>query len=80
MYRDDIEVTQTQRDGVWIWKMKCPLCEEWGAIDEDQIAGRISILCDCGFHETIDLTENIQAYQDDLEERQSCDDCPRPKP
>lgn len=46
-----------KRDGILIKKFQCPLCEVFGEIDNDQFHGRISILCDCGFHETIDLAK-----------------------
>ena len=38
-------------------KFHCPDCNVWGYIDEDQYNGRVSILCDCGFHKTINLRE-----------------------
>ena len=41
-----------------IVKFKCPGCEQWGTIDDDQYHGRVSILCaECGFHETLDLSK-----------------------
>ena len=48
------------------WKMSgmvvkrfftCPKCNVEALIDEDQFRGRVSLLCDCGFHETINLAE-----------------------
>lgn len=36
-------------------KFLCPGCRVWGYVDDDQYRGHVSILCDCGFHETIDL-------------------------
>ena len=38
-------------------KFKCPDCNVWGYIDDDQYNGRVSILCNCGFHQTINLKE-----------------------
>ena len=38
-----------------VTKFKCPDCKVWGDIDDDQFKGKVSILCDCGFHETIDF-------------------------
>ena len=29
---------------------KCPACGAWGDIDDDQLAGRVSLICDCGWH------------------------------
>ena len=31
---------------------RCPLCKKTGTIDDDQFNGRVSIQCDCGYHET----------------------------
>ena len=42
-------------DGKKTNKFKCPNCGTWGYIDNDQFFGRVSILCDCGFHETLAL-------------------------
>lgn len=33
----------------------CPWCGVKGVIDREQYEGKISILCDCGYHETVDL-------------------------
>lgn len=30
----------------------CPGCKKMKTVDEDQAEGRVSIQCDCGFHET----------------------------
>lgn len=41
-------------------KLKCPKCDEWLYLDEDQLYGRISTWHDipeCGFHETIDFSK-----------------------
>lgn len=35
----------------------CPSCKGVGTIDDDQYHGRISIWCDCGYHETHNLAE-----------------------
>ncbi len=29
---------------------KCPTCGVWADVDEDQLAGKVSLLCDCGWH------------------------------
>lgn len=50
------EVKKVIRDNQEILKFKCPECKIWGQIDNDQYNGRISILCNCGFHETIKLS------------------------
>lgn len=45
------------------WKFKCPKCGAWAYLDDDQIAGKVSIYHDiphCLFHETIDLRKYIK--------------------
>jgi len=44
-------------DGHLVRKVHCPVCGVWGIVDDDQFHGRVSILCGCGFHETINLAE-----------------------
>ncbi len=41
------------------WHLVCPRCQKSGLIDEDQYFGRVSIQCDCGFHETINFRKEI---------------------
>lgn len=33
---------------------KCPSCGVWGDIDPDQLSGKVSLICDCGWHGYID--------------------------
>ena len=47
------------RDGIRIQKLKCPECGIWGQIDDDQLNGRVSAICDCGFHKTAKWIEKI---------------------
>lgn len=47
------------QDGKPIKKFHCPGCKVWGEIDNDQLHGRVSIQCDCGFHETINLSKEL---------------------
>ncbi len=49
------EVITTIRDGEVLHKLVCPDCGVKGDLDDDQFNGRVSILCDCGFHKTVDL-------------------------
>ncbi len=44
------------RDEEPVWQLRCPGCEQWADIDDDQLHGRISVLHEpgCGFHETHD--------------------------
>ncbi len=51
------ELKEVTRDGEPITKLKCPGCEQWGDMDDDQLNGRISTWCDCGFHETINFKD-----------------------
>ena len=44
-------------------KFHCPGCGVWGWIDDDQFNGRVSIWCECPFHETVNLSENGIAMQ-----------------
>lgn len=39
---------------------ECPGCEVWYEVDDDQYNGRVSILCKCGFHETINLAKHAE--------------------
>jgi hypothetical protein len=36
--------------------VQCPECEVAGQIGADQVRGDVSIKCECGYHETHDLT------------------------
>jgi hypothetical protein len=50
------EIKRVTRDDREIWKFKCPGCGHWGVVDDDQLHGRVSIVClECTFHETVDL-------------------------
>lgn len=50
-------IKEVMLDDKLVRKVCCPGCGVWGIIDDDQFFGRVSILCDCGFHETINLAE-----------------------
>ena len=52
-----VEVKEAMLDGHLVRKVCCPKCGVWGIIDDDQFHGRVSILCECGFHETVNLAE-----------------------
>jgi len=49
------ELKKVIRDGKEVLKLKCPDCKIWAELDDDQYNGKVSILCDCGFHKTINL-------------------------
>lgn len=57
---DYIALKLTKRDGVPVVKLQCPKCEVWGDIDQDQIEGKISLLCECGFHETENIIKKLK--------------------
>lgn len=48
------------RDCKPTWILTCPKCGVRGEIDDDQLHGRVSTLCDCGFHETRDWFKEAQ--------------------
>jgi len=50
-------IKKVVRDEKEVLKLRCPKCEKWGDIDNEQYHGQISILCDCGYHETLDLSK-----------------------
>jgi len=52
-----VKVKEVILDDKLVRKIRCPGCGVWGIIDDDQFHGRVSILCDCGFHETINLAK-----------------------
>ena len=37
--------------------VRCPNCKGAGWVDQEQYEGKVSIQCDCGYHETHDLRE-----------------------
>ena len=41
-----------KRDGNLIRQGQCPKCKVWAELDDDQYHGKVSMLCDCGYHET----------------------------
>ena len=43
-------------DGQTAYRLKCPGCGVVGIADDDQFHGRVSIWCECGYHETHDLS------------------------
>ncbi len=51
------KIIEVISDGKPIKKLRCPDCGNFGEIDDDQFYGRISTLCDCGFHKTIDFSK-----------------------
>ena len=52
-----VKVKEVILDDHFVRKIFCPGCGVWGIIDDDQFHGRVSILCECGFHETINFAE-----------------------
>ena len=65
---DAARVRRVKRDGEYVWQFRCPGCEKWGTIDDDQLRGRVSIHHDapeCGFHETLDMSGDPLVQQHD---------------
>jgi Zn finger protein HypA/HybF involved in hydrogenase expression len=57
-----VEIKAVIRDGHEQLQLKCPECNQWADIDEDQAAGRVSCICEnCGkhFHTNQDHDVNI---------------------
>lgn len=55
------------RDGVDINQLRCPACELWADLDEDQFRGRVSIdhtNMDCEYHETRNIAQELQSAWD----------------
>ena len=50
-------------DGEEAIKVKCPRCNTWGLVDADQVHGRVSMECECGFHETHDINPIVEAVR-----------------
>jgi len=48
---------------------RCPQCRKWGLLDDDQWQGKVSILCDCGFHQTIPLATMMATIEEAQERR-----------
>ena len=43
--------------------VECPVCKTQALADRSQIAGAVSMICDCGYHETHDLRSAVQALE-----------------
>ena len=56
---DKYKLKRVIRDGKKIWTLECPKCKIFGSIDDDQFNGRISTLCNCGFHKTVNFSKEI---------------------
>lgn len=56
MARPEITKGPYLLDGKTVYRAICPECNRERIMDEDQFHGRVSIECDCGYHETHDLS------------------------
>lgn len=57
------ELRITKRDDQPVWQLKCPGCDTWADIDEDQLHGRVSVDhtdTGCSYHETHDFAGSIE--------------------
>ena len=52
---DPIWVGVVALDDIPTIKLTCPGCGTVGYLDDDQARGRVSVHCDCGWHETHDF-------------------------
>lgn len=49
------------RDGEEVWQLRCPGCEMWADVDEDQFYGRVSVEhVECGYHDTHDWSQELR--------------------
>ena len=48
-------------DGHTAYRVICPRCWVEAILDEDQFRGVVNIQCDCGYHETHDLSKEAKA-------------------
>lgn len=60
--RTCMSLRSVTRDGQPLWQLCCPICGEWGDLDDDQLHGRVSVdhtgmgpTNHCTFHETHDF-------------------------
>ena len=54
---------RVNRDGKPSYNFECPGCGEWGALDDDQFHGRVSVdhTSDrCTYHETHDFAAELE--------------------
>lgn len=68
----DYLIRKVTLDGQDTHKLKCPKCGVWGYVDDDQLEGKVSILCDCGFHETITPKDSINDEDGRVYDRTMC--------
>lgn len=59
-----MRLRSVKRDDVLVWEGECPTCGVWGELDDDQIAGRVSIQCpkEGCFHETLNLRAQLDEW------------------
>lgn len=55
MTLDPTWISQVTLDGEPTLTLTCPGCGTYGYLDDDQAHGRVSVLCECGWHETHDF-------------------------
>lgn len=57
------DVKLVSLDGALTHKVRCPKCDTWGYIDDDQFFGRVSLRCaveECDFHHIQDLSDLVE--------------------
>lgn len=51
----DLRIRRITSEGVVVVQLRCPGCNQWGTIDDDQYHGRVSVEHpECGYHDTQD--------------------------
>lgn len=51
------------RDGTTVWKLRCPGCDQWADLDDDQFHGRVSVDHSLGFTTTGDEQREIREME-----------------
>jgi hypothetical protein len=47
---DATETRTVDRDGLNQGQARCPECGQWADLDQDQLEGSCSLICECGWH------------------------------
>lgn len=63
----EYNLRQASVDDEPCWRLVCPGCGGFGSLDDDQFHGRVSVQCDCGFHETVNFAELVEKEKADAD-------------
>ena len=64
IWRGPIRHYETQTRWIWVWWVRCPQCNQVAMADAEQMIGKVSFLCDCGYHVTERLIEEQELPDD----------------